>query len=774
MSKNKVINTILKLRDEMSGGLVKAAKKTSGVTNEMRKATRQVVAFKNKGVKAIKDFSKATLKIGFGAFAGFSAYALKAGADFEAQMSKVAAISGASASDVQRLTQAAKEMGASTKFSATESAQALEYMAMAGWKTEQMIAGLPGIMNLAAASGEDLGMTSDIVTDALTAFGLKAEDSAHFADVLAKASSSSNTNVALMGETFKYFATTAGALKYSIEDTAVAVGLMANAGLKGSMAGTSLNNVIKNLLKPSDTVAGYMQSLGISLTDNEGNVKSLATQMIDLRNKFAGLTDAQKGEYAAGIAGTEGMKALLAIVNASETDFNNLTAAIANADGTAQKTADTMNNNLQGRITLLKSAVEGVGITFYDSIKDKACTAVDAITDKLSEWQQNGTIDMIANKFGDGLTVMAVKGEQAVRWVIANKDTIITAVKAFAVVLGTVKMLKLIGDTVSAVNTILLFGDTLKLVAQSKIPLLTVAFWKNTAAIVANKTLLTGIWLKNQAVSIGVATIAWGKNTVCIVANKTSLLIHKTVGGAVWLGTQAKALGLSAIAWGKNTIAIGINKAGLIASQIATGAMTIGTGALTAAQWALNTAFYATPIGWIVAGIAAIVAAGILLYKNWDTVKATAISLHEKIKEAFSSIKDSIIGAFNAAKDKVKGFFSWLDKKVESVPLLGDLYGAGKSAVGYVKEKVGANALGTSYWQGGPTRINERGGEIIDLPSGTRIIPHDVSKKIAGNNKNNIVVNINISGNIVGSKDYARQMGEEIAGQILKKIENIA
>ena len=711
---SKVINTILKLRDEMSGGMVKAARNTQGVSKEMVKATRNVVAFKNKASKAVTDFAKNVAKVGTGAVAAFGAYSVKVGMDFEAQMSKVAAISGASASEVQTLTDAAKKMGASTKFSATESAQALEYMAMAGWKTDQMVSGLAGIMNLAAASGEDLASVSDIVTDALTGFGLQAKDSAHFADVLAKASSSSNTNVSLMGETFKYAAPVAGALKYSIEDTAVAVGLMANAGIKGSEAGTALRGVLTNLAKPSDSVAGYMKALGVSLTDSEGNVKPLAAQMVDLRNKFAGLTDAQKAEYAAGIAGKEAMSGLLAIVNASETDFNNLTNAIAKSDGTAKAMADTMNNNLQGKITFLKSAVEGVGITFYDSIKDKASGAVQSLTDKISKWQQDGTIDMIAKKVGDGLTTFVNKGSEVVSWVVQNKDTIIGAAKAIAIAIGTIKFIKLVGDTANAIHNIGLFGKTVFTISKANLPAL------------------------GTAIS----------------------------GAATKFGGLIKA-GVSFVA--------------------------------------------ANPF---VLGIAAAIAIGVLLWKNWDNVKKWAVDLWNKTKEVFGGIRDSIgnavqaardkvsetctgikdsfIGAFEGAKTKVSEFFDWIDKKIESVPVLGDLYKGGKSAVGWIIDKIGGNALGTSYWQGGLTYINERGGEIVNLPNGSQVIPHDISSKMASSYGTtlakvnmpkiatlprktiSISVNVRVDGNIIGNKQYAKELGEEVAGEIIKKMENIA
>lgn len=299
------------------------------------------------------------------------------GKSFEAGMSEVQAISGASGKDLQALTNKAKEMGATTKFSATQSAEALKYMAMAGWKTNDMVDGLGGVMNLAAASGEDLGTVSDIVTDALTAFGLQAKDSGHFADVLAKASSNSNTNVSMMGETFKYVAPLAGSMKYSVEDTATAIGLMANAGIKGSQAGTSLRSMLTRLVKPPKEAAEAMSALGISVTKSDGSMKPLRETMAELREKFSGLTESQKASYASSIAGQEGMSGLLAIVNTSDKDFDKLTKAIDNSSGAAKKQADTMNQNLQGALYELGSAAESLGIEMYEHIKKPLTKAVD-------------------------------------------------------------------------------------------------------------------------------------------------------------------------------------------------------------------------------------------------------------------------------------------------------------------------------------------------------------------------------------------------------------
>lgn len=300
---------------------------------------------------------------------------------FEAQMSTVQAISGASGGELEALGAKAREMGASTAFTAQEAGQAMEYMAMAGWKTQEMLNGLEGVMSLAAASGENLGAVSDIVTDALTAFGLAASDTARFADVLAAASANSNTNVSMMGATFQYAAPVAGALGYSIEDTALAIGLMANAGIKGEKAGTALRGTLTNLSKPSDEVAKYMQELGVSLTDSAGQMLPLSELTDELREKFAGLTEAEKAQYAAGIAGKEAMSGLLAIVNAGEADYQKLSAAIEHCTGAAGRMAEVKLDNFEGQMTLLRSAADGLKLAVGEQLAPALGNLAEAGTD---------------------------------------------------------------------------------------------------------------------------------------------------------------------------------------------------------------------------------------------------------------------------------------------------------------------------------------------------------------------------------------------------------
>lgn len=308
--------------------------------------------------------------------------------DFEAAMSQVQAVSGATDSELTRLTNKAKEMGATTKFTAEESAEAFNYMAMAGWKTEDMLNGIEGILSLAAASGENLATTSDIVTDALTAFNMKAADAGHFSDVLAAASSNANTTVSGMGETFKYAGSMAGALGYSIEDVALMTGLMANRGIKATMAGTALNSIFTRLSTNTSGAADAMSDLGIQFFTREGNARDLSEVMGKLRSATANMTAEQKANLANTIAGTEAQKGLLAILNASEEDYNKLAEAINNADGAAQGMADTMMDNLQGSITLLQSAVDGVKISFGERLSPYVRSLADWLTDQMPEVEQ--------------------------------------------------------------------------------------------------------------------------------------------------------------------------------------------------------------------------------------------------------------------------------------------------------------------------------------------------------------------------------------------------
>ena len=389
------------------------------------------------GLNKISDLAKGAIKTTTAVISGaatgitgLGAAAIKVGASFEKSMSNVAAISGATGDELKSLTDKAKEMGAKTKFSASESADAFSYMAMAGWKTTDMLNGIEGIMNLAAASGEDLATTSDIVTDALTAFKLTAADSGHFADVLATASSNANTNVSLMGETFKYVAPVAGALGFSAEDCAVAIGLMANSGIKASQAGTSLRSIITRMAKPTTEVQSAMDALGLSLTKSDGSMKSLNEIMLDMREGFANLTQDQQAQMAASLGGQEAMSGLLAIVNASDDDFNKLTESIANCDGATAEMADTMSDNLPEQITILKSGLEGLGISLYEEMQAPLKDVVKEAQTMIQELQDafnNGGLDSLVVKAGEVMAQIVTEVAQSAPKLIKIAENLVSS-----------------------------------------------------------------------------------------------------------------------------------------------------------------------------------------------------------------------------------------------------------------------------------------------------------------------------------------------------------
>lgn len=354
--------------------LQQEAATTSTALSKIDVASQKMEAVGNSIAGAGKKMMGVTTVIG-----GVGVAAVKTAADFDSAMSQVAAVSGATGKDFDALRSKAREMGSKTKFSATEAAEAMNYMAMAGWKTEDMLGGIEGVMNLAAASGEDLATTSDIVTDALTAFGLSAKDSGHFADILAAASSNANTNVSMMGETFKYCAPIAGALGFSAEDTAEAIGLMANAGIKSSQAGTALRTIMNNLAGDVKISGKAIGDVTIATTNADGSMRDLSDILADCRSAFGNLTESEKAQAAESLVGKNAMSGFLALMNAGEGDIEKLSSAIDNCDGSAEKMAMTMQDNLAGQLTILKSQLQELAISFGDILMP----AIRSIVSKL-------------------------------------------------------------------------------------------------------------------------------------------------------------------------------------------------------------------------------------------------------------------------------------------------------------------------------------------------------------------------------------------------------
>lgn len=418
--------------------------KISGKVDNSLNAVSQKV---DKAFSKMTKLAKTATLVGGSAAAAALTGAVEVGSSFESQMSTVEAISGATATQIEQLEKKAQEMGATTKFTATESGQAMEYMAMAGWKTNDMLNGISGIMDLASASGEDLASTADIVTDALTAFKLQAKDSGHFADILAQASSNSNTNVSMMGETFKYVAPIAGSLGYTAEDTAVSIGLLANAGIKASQGGTVMRKIMSETAGGITLVSKAYAKAGektgkykIETANADGSMKDWSQTVDVLREQFSKMTKEEQAANAESIAGKTAMSGLLAIVNASEKDYKKLTNSINNASGAAKRMANIRMDNLQGDITIFQSALEGKGIELYDEIKEPLRDIVQYATDWLEEIDIGRVVDDFED-FGEAVMDFAEPFLEVGEWMIENPDAIATPLAGIGSTIAGYKLL---------------------------------------------------------------------------------------------------------------------------------------------------------------------------------------------------------------------------------------------------------------------------------------------------------------------------------------------
>ena len=622
---------------------------------------------------------------------GLGTAAVKTAADFDSAMSKVAAVSGATGKDLDALRDKAREMGSKTKFSASEAAEAMNYMAMAGWKTEDMLSGIEGVMNLAAASGEDLATTSDIVTDALTAFGLSAKDSGHFADILAAASSNANTNVSMMGETFKYCAPIAGALGFSAEDTAEAIGLMANAGIKGSQAGTALRTIMNNLSGDVKICGSSIGEVTVATTNADGSMRDLSDILADCRTAFSGLSESEKAAAAESLVGKNAMSGFLALMNAGEADINKLSSAIDNCDGCAAGMAETMNDNLAGQLTILKSQLQELAISFGELLMPAIRTIVGWIQ-KFVDWlnSMDGTrkvivtIALVAAAIGP---VLIIVGK-----VISAIGTIMTIIPKLAGVINAAKGVIAAFNAVCAANPyVLIIAAIVALVAAF------IYLWNNCEEF---RQFWIDLWesIKEIAVAVWEAlkeffTAAWEaiKTTAVTVWNAI-----KDFFTGLWEGikniftTVVNAISTFLTnAWNaiKNTVTTVFNAIKTFFTTIWNGIKSVITTVVTAISTFLSTAWNGikTAITTVLNAIKSVVTT------VWNGIKTTITSIVNGIKNAvttaWNNIKSAVSNAANAIKNAVSNAFNAMLNGIKNV--CGNIYGAVKSgfdkAINFVK-----------------------------------------------------------------------------------------
>lgn len=709
MAKNKVINTVLNLRDNMSGGLIQAAKnaKKSGaqIDDSMMSATRKVVKFKNDSLKALQSWSKKSVVAVGAAVSGLAAaFVALDGATEEYRVAQGKLNAGFQtarfSADVARKSYRNFYAILGDTDTATEASQLLANMV----KSEQ---GVAKWARIAAGVHGTFG-------DSLPIEGLV----------------ESSNETARTGQITGVFA---DAINWATaENEHFGVALKAN---------TAANEEWNKAVKAATSAEDYF-NLALQDCSSEAERQQLITDTLSKTYDKAADSYYANNQQ---------------VIN-SRRNHATLDEILAKVGDTSAK--------LKNQLWVLAGAAEDGSI--------RSGTALDWVqtkTDAFGAWVDGLDLSAFQAQVDQKFRQSLHKAGEMLQWVRDNSDTLIGVLKKLAVAWGVGKMLAFTAGAIETVQTIGGFIKTLKrlVVLKGKD---TAAWAANTACVIANKVALAAHavvggmrWLVNGIATLTTNAVEWGVNTACIIANKTALLAHKAVGGVVWLAKQAVALGAASAAWIHNTAMMVVNKAGMVASAVASGVAAGATAALTAAQWALNAAFVATPIGWVVLGLAAIVAAGVALYKNWDTVKAKAGELWTKVKTVFGGVRDAITGAFDAAKEKVKGFFSWLDDKISSIPLLGDIYSGGKSALSWIGGKISGHAMGTPYFSGGLTRVNERGGEVMRLPSGTQIIPHDVSVKAAGGRS--VTVNVTIQGNVIGNREYAEEMGDYVARRVL-------
>lgn len=534
--------------------------------------------------------------------AGFGA-AMKKSIDFDDTMRKVKATSGATGDEFNQLRTKALQMGRDTKFTASESAEAMNYMALAGWDTKDMLKGVGGVMDLAAASGEDLASVSDIVTDNLTAFGMKAKDSTHFADVLAQTSSKANTDVRGLGEAFKYAAPVAGALGYSVEDTSIAIGLMSNAGIKGEKAGTALRTMFTNLSKPTKAMKDEMDKLGISITDSNGEMLPMRDVLDQLRGKMGGLSKDQQAAAASTIFGKEAMSGALAVINASDEDYKKLTKSIDGSKGASKRMAKEMEGGIGGAMRKMKSAIESLAISLGD--------ALAPMLYKAAKW-----ITSLANKFSNLPT--------GVQKTIAVVGLLAAAIGPLLMVFGV--MVSTIGTAITALGSLMTSMRTL-------------SFLSKTSAAA------TGIWNGVTATARGIANgyrlaIAALSTSQTIQALKTKIAAAATTAWtAVTKGAAlaTKGLGL-AIRFMTGPIGIVITAIGLLVAGLIH-------------LWKTNSSFRNSVItAWNAIKNAAVAIFGFIkpyIINIWNAIKNSTIAI-------WNAIKKSAVIIWNAIKFAVQ------------------------------------------------------------------------------------------------------------------------
>lgn len=820
---SRVISTCIQFIDQFT-------KPSQETLKAMRKMSSEAKAT-GKSIKSagdtIANAGSAMTKSVTAPIAGVGIAAVKTAADYESAMSNVQAITGATGDDFKKLTQLGKDLGASTAWSAQECAEAMQYTGMAGWTAKENIDGLKGILDLASASGTDLARTSDIMTDAISAFGYKASDSAKFADVMTKACTSANVSVDTLGESYKYCGAICGTMGYSIDEVTTSLAVMGNMGIKGSQAGTTLKNAISNMAAPTKNMKAAMDDLGISIVNQDGSMKSWGDVIKNLQGSFKGLTQDQQAAYAKQLFGKESMAGMLAIINTSTNDYNALADSIKNSGKAANDAAQTQLNNLNGQLTLLKSALEGAAITIGDKLLPYIKNAVGWVQ-KATDWFNGlsdaqvsmimkfagiaaaigpallifgklvSTVGKVYSTFGKvtaaiykaggviglitspaGIAIAVLAGVAAAAFLIIKnwdkiKPVVMKVKDAFVGVMPTIK--QAVTNGISAIMPIITtlistFKEVLpkainvaKSVIAAIAPVIkTVVNTISTIVPIIAKTFVSVA----QKLTPVVKTIANIAKTAIPIVGKLFAAAFTFVGSTITkvmphINRIAKVIG-SVLIFAVKAVSPVVQKMASTFSTVFTSVFNIvskivnklkpvfnGIGTIikivmSLIQTRIKIAFtiaanvIESTVGSIKKYISGVINVfnGILNFisgvftgnwkKAWEGVKGIFGGCFEALAGLCKVPINAVIGLINSA---IEGINSISVDIPDGIPLVGGKH------IGFSIPKIPALAKGTPNWLGGLAQINEKGGEIVDLPKGTRVYPHDESVSIAKNTSN--------------------------------------
>lgn len=708
-----------------SSGIEKGLKKLGNITS--------------KGMKAATVAVTGTAT----ALGGVATAAIKAGSDFEAQMSRVQAISGATGKELEELRSQAVELGADTSFSASEAAQGMENLAAAGFETNEIMDAMPGLLDLAAASGEDLASSSDIAASTLRGFGLAASEAGHVADVLAENANRTNSSVAETGEAMKYIAPLARAAGISMEETAAAIGIMANAGIQGSQAGTTLRGALSRLSKPTADMQQAMNELGIEFYDSEGKMLSLADQVGMLKSAMEGMTDEQKNNYLVTLYGQEALSGMLALINEGPDSLASLTAAYEECDGSAQTAAATMQDNLKGAVEELSGSAESLGIVFYDSVAgslkeaaQSATESVNNITDAFNNGGLNSAIEAAGNEFANLATAAASQApkmvdaavsfiQSFVQGIVNNRGQLISAAgdMANALASGLAELLpaqlqRPVEDAINAISKSLGSGG-LKNAGKTAVDTL-----DNVIDIVGKlaKTVLPPLIDVLDFVGENLSLVA-AAATTAFTAFKGYKVVSSAMKATKALTATVKLLSAAEAA---NALQVLAASGALTAKEVIVGVLTGKITLATAAQMAWNAVMAANPIGLVITAVGAL-AAGLGIYAlTTDDAADSTEELAQKHRENIEASQEAVnaieeeaaarqknIDASTAEIDNAEALWGELSKIVDEN---GKIKSGYEERAQYITGEL-ADALGIeiSLVDGQITNYQELKGSIYDV-----------------------------------------------------------